>query len=396
MTERAEFDVVIYGATGFTGQLVVEYMAARYPANGSNSSGVRWAMAGRSAEKLEQVRAAMGAPADTPLITADAADPASLAAMAGRANCVLTTVGPYTLYGEPLVAACAAAGTDYVDLSGEVLWMKDMIEAHSAAAKASGARIVHSCGFDSIPFDLGVQYLQEEAQARFGKPLTRVRGRMRQMQGTFSGGTAASGAATLAAVKENPDLFMDLINPFALTGGFTGPDQPAGNEIMEESGVWLAPFIMAPINTKNIHRSNALMGHPYGDDFVYDEMMVAGPGDQGKATAEAIAGMMSAGLGGEDAPKPGEGPSKEERDAGHYTYAAIGETPDGKTLTVVVTGDKDPGYGSTSKIIAEAAVCLVRECKDLPGGIYTPAAAMGAKLRERLVAHAGLTFDIEG
>ncbi|MEL6259012.1 MAG: saccharopine dehydrogenase NADP-binding domain-containing protein, partial [Pseudomonadota bacterium] len=332
MNPAAEYDVVIYGATGFTGRLVVEYMADRYPAG----SGVSWAMAGRSADKLAAIRDEMGAPVDTPLLVADAADPASLEAMAKNAKCILTTVGPYTLYGEPLVAACASAGADYVDLSGEVLWMKDMIEAHSDAAKASGARIVHSCGFDSIPFDLGVQHLQEEAINRFGKPLPRVRGRMRQMQGTFSGGTAASGAATMAAVQKDPSLFAALTNPFSLAGGFKGPDQPPGNQILEEDGVWLSPFVMAPINTKNIHRSNALLGHPYGEDFVYDEMMVGGPGEQGKATAEAIAGMMAGGLGGKNAPKPGEGPSKDEREAGFYDYVAIGTAPNGESLSAVV------------------------------------------------------------
>lgn len=392
MNPAAEYDVVVYGSTGFTGRLVVEYMVSQYPAG----SGVSWAMAGRSADKLAAIRDEMGAPADTPLIVADASNPDSIEAMAKSAKCVLTTVGPYTLYGEPLVAACAAAGTDYVDLSGEVLWMKEMIEKHSEAAKASGARIVHSCGFDSIPFDLGVQHLQEEAVKRFGAPLERVRGRMRKMQGTFSGGTAASGAATMAAVQKDPSLFPHLLNPFSLSEGFAGPDQPAGNKVMEEDGIWLAPFVMAPINTKNVHRSNALLGHAYGENFVYDEMMVGGPGEQGKAIADAVAGMVSSGMGGDDAPKPGEGPSKEEREAGFYDYAAIGTAADGTMLTAVVTGDKDPGYGSTSKIIAEAAVCLVKECADLPGGIYTPAAAMGAKLRERLVANAGLTFDVEG
>ncbi|MEM8935507.1 MAG: saccharopine dehydrogenase NADP-binding domain-containing protein [Pseudomonadota bacterium] len=391
MNPAAEHDVVIYGATGFTGRLVVEYMAERYPAG----SGVNWAMAGRSEEKLAAIRDEKGAPTETPLIVADASSPESLAAMAQNAKCVLTTVGPYTLYGSPLVEACVAAGADYVDLSGEVLWMRDMIESHGEAAKSSGARIVHSCGFDSIPFDLGVQYLQEEATSRFGAPLPRVRGRMRKMLGTFSGGTAASGAATMAAVKKDPSLFSALTNPFSLAGGFSGPQQPPGDKIVEEDGIWLAPFVMASINTKNIHRSNALMGHPYGEDFVYDEMTLAGPGEKGKATAEAITEMMKSGLGGKDAPKPGEGPSKEEREAGHYDYAAIGTAPDGKTLTAAVTGDKDPGYGSTSKIISEAAICLVQECANVDGGVYTPAAAMGAKLRTRLVANAGLTFDIE-
>jgi len=388
MNKNAEFDVVIQGATGFTGRLVAEYMATQY----GQGSGVRWAMAGRSPEKLVAVRDEIGAPGGTELIHADAGDPASLDAMVARTKCVLSTVGPYTHHGEPLLAACARAGTDYVDLSGEVLWMRDMIARHSATAKASGARIVHSCGFDSVPFDLGLQFLQEEAMARFGSPCPRVRGRMRAMQGTFSGGTAASGAATMAAVQADPTLFNALIDPFALTEGITGPDQPAGNTVMEEDGVWLAPFIMAPINTKNIHRSNALAGQPYGADFVYDEMMVAGPGEAGKAAADAIAGMQ---IGGEDAPKPGEGPSRQERDAGYYDYLAIGTMPDGRQIRVAVTGDRDPGYGSTSKIISEAALCLIEDCANQPGGIYTPAAVMGASLRARLVERAGLTFGVE-
>lgn len=382
------FNIVVYGATGFTGRLVAEYLNEKY-GNGGN---VTWAMAGRSADKLASVRDEMNLPADTPMIVANADEPASLEAMCQQADCVLTTVGPYSLYGEPLVKACADSGTHYVDLSGEPLWMKQMIETHGAAAKASGARIVHSCGFDSIPFDLGVQYLQEEAQKSFGAPCSRVRGRMRAMQGTFSGGTAASGAATMAAIQKDPSLLQHMMNPFSLAEGFAGPDQPAGNKVTEEDGIWLAPFVMAVINTKNVHRSNALMGHAYGKDFVYDEMMMTGPGDQGKAIADSVAGMT---LGGENPPKPGEGPSKEEREAGHYNYLAIGEGPSGQTLKVAVTGDKDPGYGSTSKIIAEAAICLIKDCAELPGGIYTPAPAMGAKLRERLVANAGLTFDVE-
>ena len=388
MSTTRNFDIVIYGATGFTGKLVVEYMAKQYP----SGSDVRWAMAGRSEDKLKAVREEMGAPADTTLIVADASSADSLASMSQCTKCVLTTVGPYTHYGEALVAACAANGTDYVDLSGEVLWMKDMIERHSAAAKASGARIVHSCGFDSIPFDLGVQFLQEEAKSRFGKPCQRVRGRMRAMQGTFSGGTAASGAATMAAVQANPALFNDLINPFSLAEGFTGPDQPPGNKVMEEDGVWVAPFVMATINTKNVHRSNTLLGHAYGEDFVYDEMMMTGPGEQGKAMADAVAGME---IGGKDGPKPGEGPSKEERENGYYDFLAIGTTADGDELRIAVKGDKDPGYGSTSKMLSESAVCLIKNCPDLGGGIYTPAAAMGAKLRKRLIKNAGLTFEVE-
>lgn len=388
MNPNAEFDVIVYGATGFTGKLVVEYLSQEYP----KSTSLSWAMAGRSEEKLRSVRDEWGAPSDAVLIVADASDPASVAAMAARTKCVLSTVGPYTLYGEPLVAACAKAGTDYVDLSGEVLWMKEMIGKYSAQAKLTGARIVHSCGFDSIPFDLGVQFLQEEAIKQFGAPCPRVRGRMRAMQGTFSGGTAASGAATMAEVQKNPALLADLMNPFSLTEGFQGPEQPKGNKVMQEDGVWVAPFVMATINTKNIHRSNAMLGHAYGKDFVYDEMMLTGPGDSGKAMAEAVASME---IGGKDGPKPGEGPSKEERENGFYDYLAIGTAANGEILKIAVKGDKDPGYGSTCKMLAESAICLVTDAKDLPGGIYTPAPAMGGLLRKRLIEKAGLTFTVE-
>ncbi len=391
MKSDAEFDVVVYGASGFTGRLVAEYMAERY----GPGTGVNWAMAGRNAQKLAAVRDEIGAPDNTPLITADASDPDSIGKMVKRAKCVLTTVGPYTHYGEPLVAACAEAGTDYVDLCGEVLFMHEMIDAHEDTAKANGARIVFSCGFDSVPFDLGVQFLQEKAIERHGAPCPRVRGRMRAMQGTFSGGTAASGAATMAAVQKDPSCLPILLDAFSLTGGFKGPEQPAGNQVEEDEalGVWVAPFVMAVINTKNIHRSNALMGHPWGEDLVYDEMFLAGPGEAGKAAAEAIAANTQ--IGGENAPKPGEGPSKEERDAGHYDLLVHGTCADGETLAVGVTGDKDPGYGSTSKIIAEAALCLIEDCPELAGGIYTPAAAMGARLRTRLASNAGLTFEVE-
>jgi short subunit dehydrogenase-like uncharacterized protein len=391
MNPNAEFDIIVYGSTGFTGRLVAEYLQKEYGADHS----LKWAMAGRSMDKLKSVRAEMAVSEDVPLIVADANDAASLQAMAEKAKCIITTVGPYTLYGEPLVAACAKTGADYVDLSGEPLFMREMIEKHSAAAKASGARIVHSCGFDSIPFDLGVFFLQEEAKKKFGHTLPRVKGRMRAMQGTFSGGTAASLTETMKAVQADPSVLEHLRNPFCLAEGFNGPEQPHGMKPMEDEdlGMWTTPFIMAPINTKNVHRSNALLGHAYGEDFVYDEMVLTGPGEKGKAAAEAMASAPP--MGGEDAPKPGEGPSKEEREAGHYDALFVGLGPNGERMDVGVTGDKDPGYGSTSKIIAESAICLVKECSDLPGGIYTPAPAMGMKLIERLRAHAGLTFEVE-
>ncbi|QPS07093.1 saccharopine dehydrogenase NADP-binding domain-containing protein [Delftia acidovorans] len=385
------FDLVVHGATGFTGRLVVEYLLRRYPAG----SGLRWAMGGRNAAKLAAVRDELGAPADTPLVVTDTGNPASLQALMEQTRLVLTTVGPYQLYGNELVAACASAGVDYVDLCGEPTWMRQMIDAHEAAAKASGARIVFSCGFDSIPFDLGVFMLQREMQARFGQPAQRVRGRVRKMKGTFSGGTAASLKATMAAAAAQPGVLELLRNPFSLTPGFEGPRQPSGSKPMvdEVLGLWVAPFVMAAINTRNVHRSNFLLGHAYGADFVYDEMMVTGAGEKGEAQANAVAADKS--LGADDGPKPGEGPSREERESGFYDVLFIGNDTAGHSLRVGVKGDRDPGYGSTSKMITEAAVCLLQDAPDTPGGIWTTAPAMGNALIARLKANAGLSFTVE-
>ena len=384
-----EFDIVVHGATGFTGRLVIEYLLTRA------DSGLRWAMGGRSAEKLAAVRDEVGAPADTPLVVIDSHDSASLNALMARTRLVLSTVGPYQLYGSEMVKACAESGVDYVDLCGEPAWMRQMIDAHHAAAKASGARIVFSCGFDSIPFDLGVLKLQAEMGQRFGTLASRVRGRVRKMKGTFSGGTAASFKATMAAAATQPGVLDLLKNPFSLTPGFTGPKQPTGHKPMvdEVMGVWVAPFVMATINTRNVHRSNFLLKQAWGADFVYDEMIVTGPGDKGQAVAEAIAADKS--MSGSDVLKPGEGPSRAEREAGSYDVLFIGSNAAGESCNVSVQGDRDPGYGSTSKMISEAAMCLLQDAAETPGGIWTPASAMGQKLIDRLQAHAGLSFRVE-
>jgi short subunit dehydrogenase-like uncharacterized protein len=391
MKRTAEFDIVVYGASGFTGRLVAEYLAQHYA-----GSDLKWAMAGRSLDRLSEVREAIGASSLVPLIEADGADVASLEAMLARTKAVLTTVGPYQLYGSELVAACAATGTDYLDLCGEPVWMRQMIDAHHGAAQASGARIVFSCGFDSIPFELGVFFLQETARAQFGAPVSRVKGRVRKMKGTFSGGTAASVKATFAAAARDLSQVALLKNPFALTPGFDGPKQPPGNKPLHDDdlGMWVAPFVMSTINTRTVHRSNLLMGFTYGRDFVYDEMMVAGPGEKGEAVAKAIV-AANAELGGPGGPKPGEGPSKQERETGYYDILFLGLAADGRQLRVAVTGDRDPGYGSTSKMIAECAVCLERDMPDLAGGIWTPGAAMGGRLIRRLVDNAGMTFKVE-
>ena len=392
MNSSSKFDIVVYGATGFTGQLVAEYLASHY----RDDKQLKWAMAGRSMDKLKSVRDAIGAPADTPLIVADAGDVASLKAMIDQTRSVVTTVGPYLLYGNDLVAACAASGTDYFDLCGETPWMRRMIDAHQATAQRSGARIIFSCGYDSLPFELGVFCCQEAAKKVLGAPVSRVKGRIRAMKGTFSGGTAASGRALFEAAAKDPSLLALMRDPFALTPGFQGPKQPPGNKPMfdDDLQVWVTPFFMANINTRNVHRSNMLMGFPYGRDFVYDEMQIAGVGEEGEAMAKRILAANNK-MATSAGPKPGEGPSKEERENGMYDLLFVGLAPDGKQARASVKGDRDPGYGSTSKMITECAVCLLRDAPEVAGGIWTPGAAMGERLIKRLVDNAGLTFQVE-
>ncbi|TXH20600.1 MAG: saccharopine dehydrogenase [Gammaproteobacteria bacterium] len=383
MKATNELDVVVYGASGYTGRLVCEYLADRYPDPGQ----LRWGMAGRSADKLAQVRDEIGASKDTPIIFADAADPQSLEAMIGRAKAVISTVGPYQIYGSELVAACAQAGVDYLDLCGEPNWMRQMIDAHEAQAKASGARILFSCGYDSTPFELGVYFCQEAAKAQFGAPARQVKGRVRGSRGWLSGGTAASGAATGEAMQKDPRQMEVMLSPFGLTPGFEGPQQPTGMEAGDDPDVGpVSPFMMAVINTKNVHRSNYLMGHAYGADFIYDEMTM---GVSGPSLALTDLGKLPGG-----GPKPGEGPTKEQRDAGYFDLLFIGTSDDGRKVRVSVKGDKDPGYGSTSKMLAETAICLVNST-ETPGGIWTPGAALRGKLSSRLEEHAGVKFEVE-
>ena len=387
-----QFDIVIYGATGYTGRLVAEHFLREY---GDSPDAPTWAMAGRNPDKLAEVKREIGAPDSTPTIVADAADATSLAQMCEQAKVIITTVGPYQLYGEPLLAACAKSGTHYADLCGEPAWMRQMIDKYHDDAKASGARISFSSGFDSIPFDLGVLMLQKEAKERFGEPCSRVRGRVRAMKGTFSGGTAASLAESMKAMARDPSLIKIMRSPFGLTPGFDGPDQPGGMVPKYESdlGKWAAPFVMAPINTKNVHRTNFLRGHPWGEDFRYDEMVLTSPGEAGKAAANAAAEMMKNPFGSKP-PKPGEGPTPEERENGYYDVLFVGETAAGETLRYAVKGRYDPGYGSTSRMIGETGIALLES--DAAGGIGTPGSILGEALVERLREHASVTFEVEG
>ena len=388
MSER-EFDLVVFGASGYTGKLVAEYIQNEY---GGDQS-LKWALAGRNKDKLAGIKEDLNLESDLTILKVDSNDQESLDAMTSAAKCILTTVGPYQLYGSNLVESCAKNGTDYVDLTGEPGWMYEMINEHKETAKKSGSRIVFSCGFDSIPFDLGVYFVQQAVRDKFGKPAQHVRGRVKAMNGEFSGGTIASLGATMATLKEKPELIKVLANPFSLTEGFEGPTQLDDSKVLldEKLNMWVAPFVMAPINTKNIHRSNALLGHEYGEDFCYDEMMIAGEGEEGKQIADAMTSANP--MGGENVPQPGEGPSQESREQGNYDVQFFADIDEG-CIEARVTGDMDPGYGSTSKMITESAMCLIYDCNDLSGGIYTPAPAMGNKLIKRLIKKAGLTFDI--
>ena len=400
------FDLVVFGATSFVGRLLCEHLVERHGVTGET---LRWAIAGRSAERLDEVAASTGA--DVERIVADALDPKAMAALATRARLVVSTVGPYARYGSALVGAVAEAGTDYCDLTGEPQWMQRMIDAHGDRAAATGARVVHACGFDSIPSDLGVLFTQRRAIERFGEPCTRIGMRVKDARGGFSGGTVASGLAVFEELRSDPGLRKVLANPYALApeGQRSGVDQPSvGRPRRDElSGRWIGPFVMAAVNTKVVHRSHALLGHPWGKAFRYDEAVITGGGARGLAKAGALAGGLAGFAGAASIgpvrsllerfvlPKPGEGPDAASREAGFYDLRFFGTTADGRTIETKVTGDRDPGYGSTSRMLGEAAVCLLERPHDaLPGGFRTPATALGEALIERLVEHAGLGFTV--
>ena len=402
-------DIVVFGATSFVGQILCRYLLEQFGADGSPS----WAMAGRSIDKLEQVRSALGRrAARLPLLVTDAADEDSLRQLCAAAHVVVSTVGPYALYGEPLVKVCAETGTDYCDLTGEVQWIRRMIRSYEPRAKKSGARIVHCCGFDSIPSDLGVHFLQQASLERYGKPCTTVKMRVRSAKGGFSGGTVASLMNVLKEAAADPKLRKELANPYSLCPKTHAPgvrqSQVSLPEFDADFQSWVAPFVMAAINTRIVHRSNALSKHAYGKNFRYDEAVLTGRGLKGRlgatGLAAGIAGVMAAGslaplramLGRFVLPEPGEGPSEEQQARGGYDLRFFGRTADGQTLRARVTGDRDPGYGSTAKMLGQAAACLALDSprKDTPGGFWTPATIFGERLTERLVRHAGISFEL--
>jgi short subunit dehydrogenase-like uncharacterized protein len=403
MSDR-ELDLVVFGATSFVGRILTARLVERIGTDGD----VNWAIAARNADKLAAVASETGA--DVEQIVADAGDAEAMAGLAARTAVVASTVGPYALYGSPLVAAVADAGTDYCDLTGEPQWMRAMIDAHHDRAVASGARIVHACGFDSVPSDLGVWFTQQRAIERFGQPCRSIALRVKGASGGASGGTIASGLNLVEEARRDPALRKLLGNPYALApeGLRTGPRQPNVTTPQRDaaSGSWVAPFIMAATNTRVVQRTHALLGRPWGDDFTYDEAMMVGGGPVGAAKAAMVSGGMAALAGAalfgpsrklmnRFLPQPGEGPSPEQQERGYFDLRLYGRTGDGDTITTKVTGDRDPGYGSTAKMLAESALAFLDlDRSDVGGGFWTPATAFGDMLVDRLVDHAGLTFDV--
>ena len=409
--EQRDYAVVLYGATSFVGQITAHYLAEFLSTNkdkGGNT--VTWAIAGRDEEKLNELQSKLASKVD--IIIANSDDAASLDTMTEQTQVIISTVGPYLKYGEPLIKSCVSNGTDYVDLTGEAIFIKDMMDKYQEAAKQSGARIVNSCGFDSIPSDLGVYFTQKQAEAKFDSACDVIHMRVKAAKGGLSGGTIASMATIFEEVGKDKSRRKQVANPYLLNDDKNAPNVRQSNvskpEYDSEHKRWLAPFVMASINTRIIHRSNQLLGYEYGRDFRYDEAMWMKDGIKGKLTSYALsAGLLGFAtammitpsrelLSKHVLPKSGSGPSEEEQENGYFDIRLFGKTANQETITTKVTGDKDPGYGSTSRMLSQAALCLAQDISKeaVGGGFWTPASAMGDKLLARLEEHAGLSFDV--
>ena len=410
-SDNRPYAVILYGATSFVGQITAHYLT-NFLSNAKNKDGsnVTWAIAGRDEEKLNELQSKLESKVD--IIIANSKDSASLDEMTKQTQVIISTVGPYLKYGEPLIKSCAENGTDYVDLTGEAIFIKDMMDKYQDTAKQSGARIVNSCGFDSIPSDLGVYFTQTKAEEKFGEACNVIHMRVKAAKGGISGGTIASMATIFEEVGEDKSRRKQVANPYLLNDDTDVPNVRQDNVSKPEYDSthkrWLAPFVMASLNTRIVHRSNQLLGYEYGRDFKYDEAMWMKDGVKGKLSSYA----MSAGLLGfatammikpsrellskHVLPKAGTGPSKDEQENGYFDIRHFGQTAKNDTITVKVTGDKDPGYGSTSRMLAQAALCLAQDIskEDVGGGFWTPASAMGDKLIARLEEHSGLSFEV--
>lgn len=398
------YDLILFGASGFTGRLVAKYLYQTYGVGDR----LRWAMAGRNPEKLRMIRTQIGNE-DIPILTADSLNADSLDALCAQTRVLCTTVGPYAKYGSEVVAACVRNGTHYCDLTGEVPWIRRMIDLHHEAALTKKLRIVHCCGFDSIPSEMSVLFLQKEAQKRRGQYCKHVKTGVKAASGGLSGGTIASLLNVLAEAERDRSLYKLMFNPYGLNPADAqqGPDRPDLRKVVFDPHFkcWVSPFLMAPINTRIVRRGLALRGNPYGKDFKYDEFTLAGKGFMGKLKGSALTitlGLLMSAKPGTlikkviqfFLPEPGAGPSEKSRENGFWIYDSIGILLDEETLRVRIKGEGDPGYASTSKMLAEAAVCLALD--DLPEqyGVTTPATAMGEKLLNRLQANAQLRFSL--
>ncbi len=407
------YDLVVFGATSFVGQILTRYLTEYLS---SQPESINWAIAGRSESKLNEVKQSLGAVgASLPIIIADAANEAELKALCAQTRVVVSTVGPYALYGEPLIKACAESGTDYCDLTGEAQWIRKMVDKYESAAQQSGARIVHCCGFDSVPSDMGVYFLQKQAKQEWNAPATHVKMRVKTLKGGASGGTIASMMNAIEEAMADPVLRKEFLNPYSLcppNHGLTARQHYVKSaEFDADFDAWIAPFIMAAVNERIVHRSNALSGNAYGAQFTYDEATLTGSGFKGQLTAIGIVAGLGAFMAGSAIkptrylmeryvlPKPGEGPSPEAQVAGRFDLRFVGRSDAGQILRVKVTGDRDPGYGSTGKMLGQAAISLaVDHVKDgiktgRNGGFWTPATMFDDRFIERLTRYAGLGFE---
>lgn len=410
------FDIILWGATGFTGKLVAEYLATNFGVGKE----LRWAIAGRNSKKLESVRQELTQithrAASLPLLVGDSHDLDSLKAIAREAKVICSTVGPYFEYGVLLVQACIEEGADYCDLTGETPFIRRIIDSYEDQAIAAKRKIVHCCGFDSIPSDMGCWMIQEHAINHVGVPCEDVAFYAGKTKGGLSGGTVASMVGMIEQSVSDKSIRRILGNPYALNpkGTWRGTDGSDQQSVVWDSDLscWTGPFIMAGINTRVVRRTNALLDRKYGDGFRYREVMTFPKGMKGRTRAEtmrlglgAFVAMVALGptrslLKKTLLPAPGEGPSREEREAGYFNISLIGKgtKSNGERFEVRghVYGDKDPGYAGTARMLAEAAVCLALEHERLPDtfGILTPASAMGNPLLNRL-RDSGMEFRIE-